>query len=120
MHGMRQYHDNVHYLGYREVDDDLDAISAARAAVQRPRTVIPESKNGAVEALRVMRVARAPAVRERRSALQLLWMTIVSCPDELRDQVRKLTRMHCDAVGSDRIGRVRHVWTLRRKGADEL
>jgi transposase len=74
-------------------DDDLGAINAARAALHQRRTVIPKSKDGAVEALRVLRVARAHAVRERRSALQLLRMTIVACPDELRDQVRNLTRM---------------------------
>jgi transposase len=74
-------------------DDDLDAINAARAALHQRRTVIPKSKDGAVEALRVLRVARAHAVRERRSTLQLLRMTIVACPDELRDQVRHLTRM---------------------------
>src|SRR3954466_10815329 len=61
-------------------DDDLDAISAARAALHQRRTVTPKSKDGAVEALRVLRVARAHAVRERRSTLQLLRMTIVSCP----------------------------------------
>lgn len=74
-------------------DDDLDAISAARAALHQRRTVTPKSKDGAVEALRVLRVARAHAVRERRSTLQLLRMTIVSCPEETRDQVRNLTRM---------------------------
>jgi transposase len=74
-------------------DDDLDAINAARAALHQRRTVIPKSKDGAVEALRVLRVARAHAVRERRNALQLLRMTIVAAPDELRDQVRNLTRM---------------------------
>ncbi len=41
----------------------------------------------------MLRVARAHAVRERRSALQLMRATIVSSPDELRDQVRNLTRM---------------------------
>jgi transposase len=51
-------------------DDDLDAISAARAALHQRRTVTPKSKDGAVEALRVLRVARAHAVRERRSTLQ--------------------------------------------------
>src|SRR3954451_7808639 len=50
-------------------DDDLAAISAARAALQQRLTVTPKSKDGAVEALRVLRVARAHAVRERRSAL---------------------------------------------------
>jgi transposase len=74
-------------------DDDLDAINAARAALHRQRTVIPKSKDGAVEALRVLRVARAQAVRERRNVLVLLRMTIVAAPDELRDQVRNLTRM---------------------------
>jgi transposase len=74
-------------------DDDLDAINAARAALHGRRTSIPKSKDGAVEALRVLRVTRAHAVRERRSALQLLRMSIVSAPEELRDQVRHLTRM---------------------------
>ncbi|SDD20977.1 Transposase [Sanguibacter gelidistatuariae] len=74
-------------------DDDLDAISAARAALHNHRTTIPKSKDGAVEALRILRVTRAHAVRERRSALQLLRMSIISSPDELREQVRSLTRM---------------------------
>jgi transposase len=74
-------------------DDDLDAINAARAALHNRRTTIPKSKHGAVEALRVLRTTRAQAVRERRNALQLLRMTIVAAPDEVRDQVRNLTRM---------------------------
>lgn len=74
-------------------DDDLDAINAARAALHNRRTTIPKSKHGAVEALRVLRTARAQAVRERRNALQLLRMTIVAAPDEVRDHVRNLTRM---------------------------
>jgi transposase len=74
-------------------DDDLDAINAARAALHNRRTTIPKSKDGAVEALRVLRTARAQAVRERRNALQLLRMTIVAAPDEVRDHVRNLTRM---------------------------
>lgn len=74
-------------------DDDLDAISAARAALHGRRTSTPKSKDGAVEALRVLRVTRSTAVRARRTALQLLRMQIVSAPEELRDQVRNLTRM---------------------------
>lgn len=58
-------------------DDDLDAINAARAAKPNQRTTTPKSKDGAVESLRVLRVTRAHAVRERRSALQLLRMTII-------------------------------------------
>jgi transposase len=74
-------------------DDDLDAISAARAALHNRRTSTPKSKDGAVESLRVLRVTRATAIRARRNALQLLRMSIVSAPEELRDQVRNLTRM---------------------------
>lgn len=74
-------------------DDDLDAVNAARAALHQRRTVIPKSKDGAVEALHVLRVARAHAVRERRNTLQLLRMTIVATPEELRDQIRNLTHM---------------------------
>jgi transposase len=65
-------------------DDDLDAINAARAALYGRRTSIPKSKDGAVEALRVLRVTRATAIRARRNALQLLRMTIVAAPEELR------------------------------------
>ncbi len=74
-------------------DDDLDAINAARAALHRRRTSTPKSKDGAVESLRVLRVTRNTAIRARRNALQLLRMSIVSAPEELRDQVRNLTRM---------------------------
>ena len=74
-------------------DDDLDAIAAARAALHGKRTSIPKGKDGAVESLRVLRVTRNTAIRARRNALQLLRMSIVSAPEELRDQVRNLTRM---------------------------
>jgi len=71
-------------------DDDLDAISAARAALHGRRTSVPKGLDGAVESLRVLRVTRHTAVRARRNALQLLRMSIVSAPEELRDQVRNL------------------------------
>ncbi len=74
-------------------DDDLDAISAARAALYGQRTSIPKGKDGSVESLRVLRVTHSTAVRAGRNALQVLRMTIVSAPEELRDQVRNLTRM---------------------------
>ena len=62
-------------------DDDLDAISAARAALHGRRVSIPKSKDGAVESLRVLRVTRQTAVRARRTALQLLRMSIVAAPE---------------------------------------
>ena len=41
----------------------------------------------------MLRVARNTAVKSRRVALQMLRAQIVSAPEELRDQVRNLTRM---------------------------
>jgi transposase len=77
----------------RGKSDTLDAEAAARAAMSGRRTTVPKAKNGRVEALRVLRVTRATAIKSRRVALQLLNMHIVSAPEEVRDQVRNLTRM---------------------------
>lgn len=46
-----------------------------------------------IEALRVLKVCRKTAVAARRIVLQMIQMNIVSAPDELRDQIRRLTRM---------------------------
>jgi transposase len=77
----------------RGKDDTLDAILAARAALEGKRISLAKSRDGQIEALRVLRVARETAVKSRRSALQLLRMTIIAAPDEVRDQTRNLTRM---------------------------
>lgn len=77
----------------RGKSDTFDAEAAARAALAGRRTAVPKSRDGAVEALRVLRLARSTAVKSRRAALQLLRNTVVSAPEELRDQVRNLTRM---------------------------
>ena len=77
----------------RGKSDALDAEAAARAALAGRRTAPPKTKDGAVEALRVLRRTRATAVKARRAALQLLRNHIVSAPDEVRDAVRDLTRM---------------------------
>lgn len=90
----------------RGKDDFLDARAAAEAVRTRQRISVPKSKTGPVEALRVLRVARATAIKARRAALQLLHTTIVSAPDEVRDQVRNHTRMQlirtCAAWRPDR------------------
>ena len=77
----------------RGKSDTLDAESAARAVLAGRRTTTPKTKDGLVEALRVLRLTRSTAVKSRRAALQLLRNHIVSAPAELRDQVRDLTRM---------------------------
>ncbi len=66
---------------------------AARAVLSGRRLSSPKNKNGRVEALRVLRLTRSGAVRSRVKALQLLRSHTISAPDEVRDQVRSLTRM---------------------------
>jgi len=74
-------------------DDTLDAFAAAQAALTGQRVQVAKDRSGAVEALRVLRTTRKTAIKCRRAALQQLHNTIVASPDEVRDQVRNLTRM---------------------------
>jgi len=77
----------------RGKNDDLDAQNAAHAAFAGKRTVTPKSRDGMVESLRVLKACRKTAVAARRVALQMIQNTVVCAPDELRDMLRKLTRM---------------------------
>jgi transposase len=77
----------------RGKDDTIDAENAAHAALAGNRVITPKTRTGMVESLRVLRVARSTAVKSRRVALQMLRAQIISAPEELRDQVRNLTRM---------------------------
>ncbi|MFE7216577.1 transposase, partial [Streptomyces sp. NPDC057611] len=77
----------------RGKDDTLDAENAAHAALAGNRVITPKTRTGMVESLRVLRIARSTAVKARRVALQMLRCQIISAPEELRDQVRNLTRM---------------------------
>ena len=77
----------------RGKDDALDAVAAAEAARTGCRVQVAKDRGGAAEVLRVLRTTRKTAVKCRRAALQQLHNTIVAAPDEVRDQVRNLTRM---------------------------
>jgi transposase len=77
----------------RGKDDTIDAENAAHAALSQVRTVTPKTRDGMVESLRVLKACRKTAIAARRVALQLIQNTIVSAPDELRESLRKLTRM---------------------------
>jgi len=76
----------------RGKSDALDAAAAAEAARIGHRTAIPKSRDGQVEALRVLRLARASAVKARTKALQQIDQLLVTGPALLRDQLRQLTR----------------------------
>lgn len=84
---------DTHDRRKRGKNDDLDAQNAAHAAFAGKRTVTPKSRDGMTEALRVLKACRKTAVAARRIALQMIQNTIVCAPDELRDTLRKMTRM---------------------------
>lgn len=77
----------------RGKNDDLDAQNAAHAAFAGKRTVTPKSRDGMIESLRVLKACRKTAVAARRVALQMIQNTIICAPDELRETLRKMTRM---------------------------
>ena len=77
----------------RGKDDTIDAENAAHAAYAGIRSVTPKTRDGLVEALRVLKVCRKTAVAARRVALQMIQMNIVSAPDSLREELRQMTRM---------------------------
>jgi transposase len=77
----------------RGKNDDLDAEAAAHAAFAGKRTVTPKTRDGMIEALRVLKACRKTAVTARRVALQMIHNTVVAAPEELRDALRRMTRM---------------------------
>lgn len=77
----------------RGKNDDLDAEAAAHAAFAGKRAVTPKTRDGMIEALRVLKACRKTAVTARRVALQMIHNTIVAAPEELRDALRRMTRM---------------------------
>jgi transposase len=84
---------DIHDRRRRGKSDDLDAQNAAHAAFTGKRTVTPKSRDGMIESLRVLKACRKTAVAARRVALQMIQNTIISAPDELREMLRKMTRM---------------------------
>jgi transposase len=71
--------------------DPLDAIEAARAALGGKAKSIAKSKDGAVEAIRALLIAKRSARRARTSALTQMRALIVSAPDQLRSRLRGLS-----------------------------
>ena len=71
--------------------DTHDAVSAARAAFAGDALGAPKTRDGNVEAIRVLRLARSSATRDRTRALNQMRSLITTAPDELRSQLRGLT-----------------------------
>lgn len=95
--------------------DIRDAEGAARSVLAGDATAIPKPRDGIVEAIRVLRHTRASAIKSRTQAGLLLRNIVVAAPDELHEQLARLTtkqlvercaRFHrpaqLDAVGATR------------------
>jgi hypothetical protein len=68
--------------------DPLDAYSAARAALSGRASVVPKVRDGKVEAIRAIRVARSSAVKARTQATNQLKALIVTGSPGFRQQLR--------------------------------
>ena len=73
----------------RGKDDQLDAVRAARSALAHEHRAKPRAGEHQ-EALRLLLLARRTAVDTRKVALVQLRSVIVTAPDELRDELRRL------------------------------
>jgi transposase len=71
--------------------DPLDAIEAARAAESGRAKGSAKDRNGNVEAIRVLRVARSSARKDRVRALNQLRSLVSTAPEELRSELRGLS-----------------------------
>jgi len=72
--------------------DPLDAYPAARAALSGRACGTPKSRDGNVEMIRVLRVARSSAVKARIVAKTQLKAILKTAPVQLRDELRHLDR----------------------------
>ena len=71
--------------------DPLDAQAAARAALGGIRTGVPKERDGQVEALRNLRVARRSAVAQRADCQRRIKSLLVTAPELLRAVLRGLS-----------------------------
>jgi transposase len=70
--------------------DDLDAHAAARAVQAGTATAQPKAGDGTVEMICSLRLARRSAVKARTQAANQLKALVVTAPDGLRAQLRRL------------------------------
>ena len=80
--------------------DPVDALSAARATLSGDASGLAKARNGAVEMIRVLRVARNSARRDRTEALNQMRSLVATAPDELRQQLRHLSGLRLIEVAA--------------------
>jgi transposase len=72
-------------------NDTRDAEAAARGVLSGQATAQPKGRDGLVESIRVLRNARASAVKARVQAIVHLKNLLVTAPDDLREALTPLT-----------------------------
>lgn len=70
--------------------DPVDAHAAARAALAGHQSGTPKTREGGVEALRALRIARRAAVGHRADLQRRIKTLIITAPQALREQLRAL------------------------------
>lgn len=71
--------------------DPADAEAAARATLAGDALGIPKSQDGAVEAIRILRLERRSAIHARTQAANQLHAVVSTAPDALRAELRSLS-----------------------------
>ncbi len=91
--------------------DTTDAVAAARAALSGSASVIPKTRNGPVEQMRILMVARRSARSQRIETLNQLRHLVFTGPEEIRARFKDRPKA----------GLVSEVAKLRpRKGSDPV
>ena len=75
----------------RGKSDPVDAVAAAGAALSGDASTRAKTRNGPVEAIRVLRVARSSARHDRTEALNQMRSVVCTAPDGLRELLRDTT-----------------------------
>jgi transposase len=70
--------------------DPADAIAAAQAVQAGRATGTPKTRDGVVESIRTLRVARNGASKAHTAAINTLRQTLITAPAELREQLHRL------------------------------
>jgi transposase len=70
--------------------DSIDAYAAAQTALARTRYSVPKTRDGIVEAIRILRVTRRSAVKARTQTINQLKALLLTAPSELREDLRHL------------------------------
>jgi transposase len=71
--------------------DGVDALAAARAALNGDDLGAPKSQDGSVEVIRMLRVQRRSAIRARTQAANQIHAVLATAPEPLRASLRSLT-----------------------------